>query len=77
MDQIGLKIDGVNKCFFGPKIPVFLANIFQVDLRGIPLPPFADNVFDEQLLVALGGTPPPLIYKIRQTVFDRSNRPIK
>ena len=45
MDQIGLKIDGVNKCFFGPKIPVFFGEHLSGGLEGYSPPPICGQCF--------------------------------
>ena len=41
------------------------------DLGGTLLLPYADNIFGEKLLADFGGTHPPFLDKIRETVFER------
>ena len=45
MDQKGLRIDIKGYGVFVPNIPVLLRILF-AEFGGIPLPPFADNIFD-------------------------------
>ena len=45
MDQKGLRIDIKGYGVFVPNIPVLLRILF-AEFGGIPLPPFAHNIFD-------------------------------